>query len=156
MSQFEALQQETREIISELLNDGSDPTALYIIEHHIAHHDFDKLEKIAVDAFKAGYEVSEAEEFEDDNGKAIFCFDIISEVELKAEIIDAQQKEILPLIAKFGGIYDGWGTYFEDPNGTEDEYGYDGEFFDEEEFDEEFAEAFDDDTSDNHKSNKRH
>ena len=79
-----------------------------------------------------GYEVSEAEEFEDDNGKPLFCFDIISEVELKAEIIDAQQKEILPLIERHQGVYDGWGTYFEDPNADEDEYGNDGEFFDEE------------------------
>lgn len=137
MTEFAEFQTETREIITDLLNDGSDPDALYIIEHHVAHYDFDKLEKIAVDAFKAGYEVSEAEEFEDENGKAIFCFDIISEVNLKAEIIDAQQKELLPLINKFGGIYDGWGTYFEDPNATEDEYGEDGKFFDDEELDEE-------------------
>lgn len=126
------LQAETREIITDLLNDGSDPNALYIIEHHIAHYDFDKLEKIAVDAFKAGYEVSEAEEFEDDNGKLLFCFDIIAEVELKPEIIDAQQKELIPLVAKHNGIYDGWGTYFEDPNASEDEYGDDGEFFEDE------------------------
>ena len=91
MTNFNELQEETREIITDLLNDGSDPDALYIIEHHIAHYNFDTLEKIAVDAFKAGYEVSEAEEFEDENGKVIFCFDIISEVELKPEIIDAQQ-----------------------------------------------------------------
>ncbi|MCK3658189.1 RNase E inhibitor protein [Pasteurellaceae bacterium Pebbles2] len=129
------LQAETREIISNLFNDGSDPNALYIIEHHVAHYDFDKLEKIAVDAFKAGYEVSEAEELEDEDGKLLFCFDVISEVALKAEIIDAQQKEIVPLVAKHGGIYDGWGTYFEDPNSNDDEYGDDGEFF-EDEFDE--------------------
>ena len=72
------------------------------------------------------------EEFEDENGKVIFCFDIISEVELKPEIIDAQQKEILPLVEKYKGIYDGWGTYFEDPNAEDDEYGDDGEFFDDE------------------------
>ena len=116
MANYQELQDETREIITDLLNDGSDPKALYIIEHHIAHYDFDKLEKIAVDAFKAGYEVSEAEEFEDESGKVIFCFDVISETELKAEIIDKQQKEIIPLVEKHGGIYDGWGTYFEDPN----------------------------------------
>ena len=69
MTNFNELQEETREIITDLLNDGSDPDALYIIEHHIAHYDFDTLEKIAVDAFKAGYEVSEAEEFEDENDK---------------------------------------------------------------------------------------
>ena len=38
------LRQETDEIIENLLADGSDPEALYIIEHHVAHHDFDKLE----------------------------------------------------------------------------------------------------------------
>ncbi|MDG2954097.1 ribonuclease E inhibitor RraB [Bisgaard Taxon 10/6] len=128
------LQAETREIIANLLNDGSDPHALYIIEHHIAHYDFDKLEKIAVDAFKAGYEVSDAEELEDDNGKPLYCFDIVAEVELKAEIIDAQQQQLVPLVAKHGGIYDGWGTYFEDPDADEDEYGEDGEFFDDEEY----------------------
>ena len=132
MSHLDELKAETRDIITDLFNDGSDPDALYIIEHHISHHDFDKLEKIAMEAFKAGYEVSEAEEFEDDDGKPLFCFDIISEVELKAEIIDAQQKEILLLIERHQGVYDGWGTYFEDPNADEDEYGNDGEFFDEE------------------------
>ena len=134
MTDLTELKAETREIISDLLNDGSDPEALYIIEHHVAHYDFDLLEKIAVEAFKAGYEVSEAEEFEDDDGQAIFCFDIISEVELKPEIIDAQQAELLPLLEKYQGIYDGWGTYFEDPN-ADDEYGDDGEFFDDDEDD---------------------
>lgn len=132
MIDFNALKTETREIITDLLNDGSDPDALYIIEHHIAHHDFDKLEKIALDAFKLGYEVSEAEEFEDEQGHVVFCFDIISEVKLTPEIIDAQQKELLPLVEKCGGTYDGWGTYFEDPNAEDDEYGEDGEFFDDE------------------------
>ncbi|KAE9529813.1 ribonuclease E inhibitor RraB [Testudinibacter aquarius] len=123
--------QETQEIIQDLLDDGSDPQALYIIEHHVSHRDFDKLEKIAVDAFKAGYEVSEAEELEDEDGHDIFCCDIISEIELKAELISAQQDELIPLIEKHGGLYDGWGTYFEDPNADDDEYGDDGEFFDE-------------------------
>ncbi|MDG2948226.1 ribonuclease E inhibitor RraB [Bisgaard Taxon 10/6] len=132
------LQAETREIIANLLNDGSDPDALYIIEHHIAHYDFDKLEKIAVDAFKAGYEVSDAEELEDDNGKPLYCFDIVAEVELKAEIIDVQQQQLVPLVAKHGGIYDGWGTYFEDPDADEDEYGEDGEFFDDDEYEDDY------------------
>lgn len=123
-------QAETRQIIEDLLNDGSDPNGLYIVEHHISHTDFDKLEKIAIEAFKLGYEVSEAEEI-DVEGKDLYCFDIISEIHLKAELIDAQQKELLPLVEKNGGIYDGWGTYFEDPNAQDDEYGEDGQFFDE-------------------------
>ena len=133
MSHLDELRAEIREIIADLLNDGSDPNALYIIEHHISHRNFDKLEKIAMDAFKVGYEVSEAEEFEEENDNVLFYCDIISEVELKPEIIDAQQKELLPLVEKYQGSYDGWGTYFEDPNAEDDEYGDDGEFFDDEE-----------------------
>ena len=124
------LRQETDEIIQNLLDDGSDPEALYIIEHHVAHHDFDKLEKLVVDAYKLGYEISDAEEVEED-GKVFFVCDIVSEINLNADLITAQQKELLPLIEKAGAEYEGWGTYFEDPNGEEDEYGDDGELFDE-------------------------
>lgn len=129
------LRQETDEIINSLLADGSDPEALYIIEHHIAHHDFDKLEKLVVDAYKLGYEISEAEEVEEENGDLVFVCDIVGEIKLDAELITAQQKELLPLIEKSGAVYEGWGTYFEDPNSDEDEYGDDGEFFDDEDDD---------------------
>lgn len=129
------LRQETDEIINSLLADGSDPEALYIIEHHVAHHDFDKLEKLVVDAYKLGYEISEAEEVEEENGDLVFVCDIVSEIKLDAELITAQQKELLPLIEKSGAVYEGWGTYFEDPNSDEDEYGDDGEFFDDEDND---------------------
>lgn len=129
------LRQETDEIIENLLADGSDPEALYIIEHHVAHHNFDKLEKLVVDAYKLGYEISEAEEVEED-GNVFFVCDIVSEINLNADLITAQQKELLPLIEKAGAEYEGWGTYFEDPNGEDDEYGNDGEFF--EEHDEDF------------------
>lgn len=129
------LRQETDEIIENLLADGSDPEALYIIEHHVAHYNFDKLEKLVVDAYKLGYEISEAEEVEED-GNVLFVCDIVSEINLNADLITAQQKELLPLIEKAGAEYEGWGTYFEDPNGEDDEYGNDGEFF--EEHDEDF------------------
>ncbi|MDO9770735.1 ribonuclease E inhibitor RraB [Glaesserella parasuis] len=129
------LRQETDEIIKSLLDDGSDPEALYIIEHHVAHHDFDKLEKLVVDAYKLGYEISEAEEVEEENGDLVFVCNIVSEIKLDAELITAQQKELLPLIEKSGAVYEGWGTYFEDPNSDEDEYGDDGEFFDDEDDD---------------------
>ncbi|MDO9752937.1 ribonuclease E inhibitor RraB [Glaesserella parasuis] len=129
------LRQETDEIINSLLADGSDPEALYIIEHHVAHHDFDKLEKLVVDAYKLGYEISEAEEVEEENGDLVFVCNIVSEIKLDAELITAQQKELLPLIEKSGAVYEGWGTYFEDPNSDEDEYGDDGEFFDDEDDD---------------------
>ncbi|MCL7740992.1 ribonuclease E inhibitor RraB [Actinobacillus pleuropneumoniae] len=138
MYDLNELRQETDEIIENLLNDGSDPEALYIIEHHVAHRDFDKLEKLVVDAYKLGYEISEAEEVEEENGKVLFVCDIVSEVNLNADIITAQQKELLPLIEKVGAEYEGWGTYFEDPNAEDDEYGEDGEFFDDQDEDFEF------------------
>ncbi|VEI46985.1 RNase E inhibitor protein [Actinobacillus equuli] len=45
-----------------------------------------------VDAYKLGYEISEAEEVEEENGKVVFVCDIVSEVNLNADIITAQQK----------------------------------------------------------------
>ena len=79
--------------------------------------------------------------------KSFFVCDIVSEIHLNADLISAQQKELLPLIEKNGGEYEGWGTYFEDPNGEEDEYGEDGEFFDED-TDEDFD--FDEETVTRH------
>ncbi|EPM9342659.1 ribonuclease E inhibitor RraB, partial [Yersinia enterocolitica] len=59
---------ETRLIIEELLDDGSDPDALYTIEHHLSAEKFEVLEKAAVEAFKLGYEVTDAEELEVEDG----------------------------------------------------------------------------------------
>lgn len=61
---LEEQREETRLIIEELLEDGSDPDALYTIEHHLSADDFETLEKAAVEAFKLGYEVTEPEELE--------------------------------------------------------------------------------------------
>lgn len=47
----EEQREETRLIIEELLEDGSDPDALYTIEHHLSADDFETLEKVAVEAF---------------------------------------------------------------------------------------------------------
>lgn len=131
---FEALleeqREETRLIIEELLEDGSDPDALYTIEHHLSCNNFDSLEKAAVDAFKLGYEVTEPEELELEDGTTVMCVDILSEGALKAELIDAQVEQLVNLVAKYNVDYDGWGTYFEDPNAQDDEED-DGEAIDE-------------------------
>ncbi|PVY84720.1 ribonuclease E inhibitor RraB [Pantoea ananatis] len=131
---FEALleeqREETRLIIEELLEDGSDPDALYTIEHHLSCNNFDSLEKAAVDAFKLGYEVTEPEELELEDGTTVMCVDILSEGALKAELIDAQVEQLVNLVAKYNVDYDGWGTYFEDPNAQDDDE-YDGEAIDE-------------------------
>lgn len=111
--QIELAQKDTSEIIDELLNDGSDPDALYLIEHHISSTDFDTLEKVAIEAFKMGYEATDPEELNEDD-QNIVTFDIISEIPLDAELINNQIAQIIELTHKFNVNYDGWGTYFED------------------------------------------
>ncbi|KAB7703930.1 ribonuclease E inhibitor RraB [Plesiomonas shigelloides] len=133
---LEAQQEETRLIIDELLEDGSDPDALYTIEHHLSAERFEELEKAAVEAFKLSYEVTDAEELEVEDGSVLVCCDVVSEIPLKAELIDAQVEQLVKLAEKFGINYDGWGTYFEDPDGEEEE---DHEFFDDEDDEEEDA-----------------
>ena len=118
---LEEQREETRLIIEELLEDGSDPDALYTIEHHLSCNNFDSLEKAAVDAFKLGYEVTEPEELELEDGTTVMCVDIISESALKPELIDAQVEQLVNLVGKYNVDYDGWGTYFEDPNAEDDE-----------------------------------
>ena len=116
---LEEQREETRLIIEELLEDGSDPDALYTIEHNLSADDFETLEKVAVEAFKMGYEVTEPEELEVEEGEVVICCDILSESALKVELIDAQVEQLLNLAEKFGVEYDGWGTYYEDPNGED-------------------------------------
>ena len=105
---------ETTEIVNELLADGSNPDVDYDIEHHFACQDFDRLEKAAVDLFKAGFEVTDAEEMELDDGAPIFCFDATIERKLDIETIVADIEKMLPILKKYGVDYDGWGTYFQE------------------------------------------
>ena len=67
------------ETIQALTDDGTDISQDHLIEHHLASQDFDLLEKAAVDAFKAGFEVTDAEELVLDDGGTVFCFDAIVE-----------------------------------------------------------------------------
>lgn len=128
---LEEQQEETRQIIEELLEDGSDPDALYTIEHHLSAEKFEVLEQAAVEAFKLGYEVTDAEELEGEDGVLLMCCDVISELGLNADAIDQQVEQLVQLAEKIGVNYDGWGTYFEDPNGEDGEDDEDGDFIDE-------------------------
>jgi len=127
---LEEQREETRLIIEELLDDGSDPDALYTIEHHLSSEKFEVLEKAAVEAFKLGYEVTDAEELEVEDGSVVMCCDVISEIALKAELIDAQVEQLMNLAEASGVSYDGWGTYFEGDD-EEGEEGEDEDFVDE-------------------------
>lgn len=101
-----------QETIEALLEDGSQADADYFIEHHLASTDFDKLEKAAVDAFKAGFEVTDAEELELDDGAVVFCFDATIERKLERAALDKDVEALLLIADKQDVQYDGWGTYF--------------------------------------------
>ena len=128
---LEEQREETRLIIEELLDDGSDPDALYTIEHHLSSEKFEVLEKAAVEAFKLGYEVTDPEELEVEDGSLVMCCDVISEIALKAELIDTQVEQLMNLAEANGVNYDGWGTYFEGDDDEEGEEGEDEDFVDE-------------------------
>jgi len=113
----------TNDTIAALLEDGSDPDAEYTIEHHFYDEDFAKLEKLAVEVFKLGFEVTDAEEVEFEDGGNAWVFDAIREQSLDGAAITADAIKLEALARKFGIEYDGWGTYFE---------GEDGEFEDDE------------------------
>jgi hypothetical protein len=122
---------ENLKIVDALLADGSEPDAEYTIEHHFSATNFDRLEKAAVDAFKLGFEVNDAEEMELEDGSIIFCFDAIAKHKLEVPLLDKACEQLIQLAAKQKVDYDGWGTYFvgdevegdeEDDEFEDDEY----------------------------------
>ena len=122
--QLKEQQQENRDIVAALMDDGSEPDAEYIIEHHFSSTNFDRLEKAAVDAFKLGFEVNDAEEMELEDGSVIFCFDAIANHKLDVDLLDKACEQLLQVAIKQKVDYDGWGTYFvgdEDDDYDEDD-----------------------------------
>ena len=117
---MENWQEFTDDTIAALLEDGSDPDALYTIEHHFYDKDFAKLEKLAVELFKLGYEVTDAEEVEFEDGGSAWVFDAIREQSLDADSIVADAIKLEELAKKHKVEYDGWGTYFEGDDEQED------------------------------------
>ena len=101
-----------QETVEALIEDGSDKSQPHTIEHHFASNDFDALEKAAVDAFKAGFEVGDAEELMLDDGGTIFCFDAVVERMLDVEPLNQDTDKLLTIADKHKVHYDGWGTYF--------------------------------------------
>lgn len=122
---IEEQKEETRDIIAALLEDGSDPDALYSIEHHFSADTFEELEAAAAEAFKMGFEVLDAEELElapEDGGGVVVCFDAVMESALNADVIDEQAEKLIKLAEKYNIDYDGWGTYFESGEDDEDDF----------------------------------
>ena len=123
--QLQEQKQENQEIVEAILADGSEPDAEYTIEHHFSATNFDRLEKAAVEAFKMGFEVNDAEEMELDDGSVIFCFDAIAYHKLEVELLDKACEDLINLAAKQKVDYDGWGTYFIGDEVDEDEDEFD-------------------------------
>jgi hypothetical protein len=101
-----------QETIEALIEDGSDVSQAHTIEYHFASEDFDVLEKAAVDAFKAGFEVGDAEELELEDGGEMFGFDAVVERMLEVEQINQDTDKLFAIATKHKVEYDGWGTYF--------------------------------------------
>ena len=122
MSQFDEREEWyefNEDTIEALIEDGSQADATYTLEHHLASSDFDILEKAAVDAFKAGFEVTDAEELVLDDGGLVFCFDAIVERKLDSELLRKDTDNLLKIADKHQVHYDGWGTYFIPAEGDE-------------------------------------
>jgi len=106
--------EETEEIVEAILEDGSNPDAVYMIEHHLSCSDFDLLEKAAIACFKKGYEVTDPEECELEDGSIILSFDVTVEMNLDEQAIMEDIEKLLILAQSFSIDYDGWGTYPEE------------------------------------------
>ena len=102
----------TEETVEALIADGSDVSQPHVIEYYFASDDFDVLEKMAVDAFKANFEVTDAEELEDEDGHGFFAFDVIVERRLDVDIIKQDVEQLDALAKKHNVMFDGWGTHF--------------------------------------------
>lgn len=98
--------------IEALIDDGTDITQAHTIEHHLASKNFDVLEKAAVDAFKAGFEVGDAEELMLDDGGTVFCFDAVVTKKLDVAAFNDDVDKLLKIAEKHNIHYDGWGTYY--------------------------------------------
>ncbi|WP_228767426.1 ribonuclease E inhibitor RraB [Vibrio hibernica] len=118
---IEFQKEETRDIIAALIEDGSDPDALYDIEHHLFAEDLEVLQEAVIEAFKMGFEVLEAEETEDEDGQKVLCCDAIMQSALDPLLIDEQVSKLVDLAEKYDIIYDGWGTFYEGEDAIYDE-----------------------------------
>lgn len=133
---------ENREIVETLIADGSEPDAEYTIEHHFSSNNFDRLEKAAVEAFKMGFEVNDAEEMELEDGSIIFCFDAISNHKLEVSLLDQACEQLITIAVKQKVDYDGWGTYFVGDVEEDDE---DDDGYDEDGFEKDYEDDYEDD-----------
>ncbi|MCW0468706.1 ribonuclease E inhibitor RraB [Vibrio chagasii] len=85
-------------IIEALIEDGSDPEALYDIEHHLFAEDFEVLEKAVGEAFKMGLKYLKLKKRQKTKmATSYFVCDATMQSALDAEAIDAQVEKLVNL-----------------------------------------------------------
>ena len=104
----------THDVVEELLEDGSNPEVMYLIEHHFVAFSEQEAEQALQQAFKKGWNVSEVEEAETEDGDLVLAFDIETECPLDEVIIFEEVEQMLAFAEALELEYDGWGTHFED------------------------------------------
>lgn len=128
---LEEQREETRLIIEELLEDGSDPDALYTIEHHFSADDFDALEKNGRGSLQAGLRSDRAGRAGSGRGRHRHLLRHPERRRAEGGADRRAGRTADEPAEKFEVEYDGWGTYFEDPNGEDGEEGDDEDYVDE-------------------------
>ena len=107
-------QEFTNDIVEQLLEDGSNSEAMYVIEHHFVALDPQQADEALQLAFLNGWDVSELELVETEDGQHVYCFDVETECPLDEIIINEEVAEMVTFASKNKLEYDGWGTHFEE------------------------------------------
>ena len=107
-------QEFTSDIVEQLLEDGSNEEAMYGIEHHFVAISAEDADVAMQKGFLNGWDISELEQMEEEDGQIVFCFDVETQCPLDEEIID-EEVVIMVEFAKNNKLeYEGWGTHFEE------------------------------------------
>ena len=107
-------QEFSNDIIEQLLEDGSNPEAMYGLEHHFVAEDPEAADKAQQNAFLKGWNVSDLEQVETEDEEVLYCFDVDTECPLDEEIIHEEVEAMVAFAEENNLEYDGWGTHFED------------------------------------------
>ncbi len=107
-------QEFSNDIIEQLIDDGSNTEAMYGIEHHFVAPDSATADAALQNAFLKGWDVTELEQVETEEGLVVFCFDVDTECPLDEEIIYEEVEAMVEFAAANQLEYDGWGTHFEE------------------------------------------
>ncbi|WP_299266850.1 ribonuclease E inhibitor RraB [uncultured Psychrosphaera sp.] len=107
-------QEFTNDIVEQLLEDDSNEEAMYLIEHHFVSSSAEEADLAMQQGFLNGWDISELEQMEEEDGQIVFCFDVETECPLDEEIIGEEVVLMVEFADKNKLVYEGWGTHFEE------------------------------------------